>query len=140
MNILTSAVLDHTYNLPVLFFINLFNFLKDDICLTTCWHTLFIVCALFFKLRENCENSAIYTIVLRKHYHPTRLNKIRYGFPSTCLNIKTLKIMFNLSVLIICLWNTLHAKIKYKMNVSHFNCLRLDFCQRPRILSHDISQ
>ena len=55
MNILTSALLDFEYNLPVLFVINLFNILDDDIC-----HTLFIVFALFVQLQERCRNSVIH--------------------------------------------------------------------------------
>ena len=35
MNIITSAVLEYIDNLPVLFFINLFKILNDDICLPT---------------------------------------------------------------------------------------------------------
>ena len=43
MHILTYAVLDYIDNLPVLFVINLFNILDDDICLHTCCQTLFRV-------------------------------------------------------------------------------------------------
>ena len=40
MNILTSALLDCTDNLPLLFVINLFNIVNDDSCLPTCCHTV----------------------------------------------------------------------------------------------------
>ena len=49
MNILTSAVLDYIENLPVIFYINLFNILNNDNCLPT----------LFAKLQESCMNSKV---------------------------------------------------------------------------------
>ena len=54
MHILTWAVLDYIDNLPVLFVINLFYIVNDNICLHTC-------CGAFFaKLQESCKNSAIH--------------------------------------------------------------------------------
>ena len=65
MNILTSSLLDYTDNLLlfvifVLFVINLFNIVDNNIYLPTCCHTLFIVFALFVKHQESCNNSAIH--------------------------------------------------------------------------------
>ena len=65
MNILTSALNHYTGNLPVLFVIDIFNILDDDICLPTCCHTLFIVFAFFVKLQESSKNSAIH----RRRHH-----------------------------------------------------------------------
>ena len=59
-NILTSTLLDYADNLAVLFVINLFNILYDDICLPTFCHTLFKLCAFFVRLQESCKTSAIH--------------------------------------------------------------------------------
>ena len=85
INIISSAVLDYIDILSVLFVINLFNILINDVCLPTCCQTLIILCAFFVKLKESCNNSA---------------TKLSYRIESNVLSIKTLKIIFNFSVLI----------------------------------------
>ena len=97
--------------------------------------------------------------VLRKHYH-TGLNKIIYGFPSTCFMYYNADNHFNFSLFIFLNFDLIpsvnvsgnfdrlpksikdttfflyfmivHAKIRYEMNASHLKCLRLNLRQESQ--------
>ena len=91
MHILTYAVLNY---IDILFVIDLFNIINDDICLHTCCTIYSVVLSLLNSKKavqiQHFTDGA--TIVLRKHYH-TGLNQIKYDFPSTSLSVEwTLKI------------------------------------------------
>ena len=96
MNTLTYAVLDYIDNLPVLI-------LNDDICMHTCFPNINYSVVFSLLNSKKAVRIQLFTdgasIVLRKHYY-TGLNHINMVFRQHVLNITTLTIISNFSVLI----------------------------------------
>ena len=140
-----------------------FNFESFGFSFKIVWEFWFWIC-------DFGANYGSFQLSVPDHYHSDekilsyRTESITKLFSVNMFSIKLFIIIFNFSELIFLNFNlipivkvsvysnrlpeniidfTLRAKIRYKMNTSHLNCLRLNFCQesqKTRDLSSDFLQ